>query len=69
MISFEYQMKIMIISVLAYSVGWIGGSATILQGILNAAIKLGVAFVIWFCFMRYYRLEARKMNDRIQEMK
>ena len=53
----------------AYSVGWIGGSATILQGILNAAIKLGVAFVIWFCFMRYYRLEARKMNDRIQEMK
>ena len=53
----------------AYSVGWIGGSATILQGILNAAIKLGIAVGIWFCFMRYYRLEARKMNDRIQEMK
>ena len=53
----------------AYSVGWIGGSATILQGILNAAVKLGIAFVIWFCFMRYYRREARKMNDRIQKMK
>ena len=58
-----------IYTIVAYSVGWIGGSATILQGILNAAIRLGIAFVIWFCFMRYYRKEARKMNDRLQEMK
>ena len=57
-----------IYTIVAYSVGWIGGAATVLQGVLAAAIKLGIAFIIWFCFMRYYRSEAKKMNDRIQEM-
>ena len=56
-------------TLVAYAVGWIGGSATISQGIIIAAIQLGVAFIIWFLFMRYYRKEAKKMNDRIQEMK
>ncbi len=56
-------------TVVAYAVGWIGGAATPGQGILIAAIQLGVAFIIWFLFMRHYRAEARKMNDRIQEMK
>ena len=56
-------------TLVAYAVGWIGGSATIRQGIIIAAIQLAVAFVIWFLFMRYYRAEAKKMNDRIQEMK
>ena len=56
-------------TIVAYAVGWIGGSATILQGIIIAAIQLAVAFIIWFLFMRYYRKEAKKMNDRIQEMK
>ena len=56
-------------TLVAYAVGWICGSATIRQGILIAAIQLVVAFVIWFLFMRYYRAEAKKMNDRIQEMK
>ncbi len=56
-------------TIVAYAVGWIGGSATISQGIIIAAIQLGVAFIIWFLFMRYYRKEAKKMNDRIQEMK
>ena len=56
-------------TVVAYAVGWIGGSATIGQGITIAAIQLGVAFVIWFLFMRYYRAEAKKMNDKIQLMK
>ncbi len=58
-----------IYTIVAYAVGWIGGSATILQGIIIAAIQLGVAFIIWFLFMRYYRKEAKKMNERIQEMK
>ena len=39
------------------------------QGFAIAAIQLLVAFVIWFCFMRYYRKEARQMNDKIQSMK
>ena len=56
-------------TLVACAVGWIGGSATISQGIIIAAIQLGVAFIIWFLFMRYYRKEAKKMNDRIQEMK
>ena len=58
-----------IYTIVAYAVGWIGGSATFSQGIIIAAIQLGVAFIIWFLFMRYYRKEAKKMNDRIQEMK
>lgn len=58
-----------IYTIVAYAVGWIGGSATILQGILIAAIQMAVAFVIWFLFMRHYRAEAKKMNDKIQAMK
>ena len=58
-----------IYTLVAYAVGWYGGSATVTQGIIVAAIQLLVAFVIWFCFMRYYRREAKKMNEKIQEMK
>ena len=56
-------------TIIAYAVGWIGGSATIGQGILIAAIQLAVAFLIWFMFMKHYRAEAKRMNDRIQAMK
>ena len=56
-------------TIVAYAVGWIDGSATIGQGILIVAIQLAVAFLIWLLFRRYYRAEAKKMNDRIQEMK
>ena len=58
-----------IYTIVAYAVGWIGGSATIRQGILIAGIQMAVAFVIWFLFMRHYRAEAKKMNDKIQAMK
>lgn len=53
----------------AFAVGWMGGATNIGQGILSAIIHLGVAFGIWFLFMRYYRREAEKMNEKIQEMK
>lgn len=56
-------------TVVAYAVGWIGGAATIGQEIMIVAIQFGIAFIIWFLFMRYYRAEAKKMNDRIQAMK
>ena len=56
-------------TIVAYAVGWMGGAATIGQGIIIAAIQLGAAFIIWFLFMRYYCAEAKKMNDRIQAMK
>lgn len=58
-----------IYTLVAYSVGWFGGSATITQGLVIAAIQLLVAFIIWFCFMRFYRKEAKQMNEKIQEMK
>ncbi len=58
-----------IYTIVAYSVGWIGGSASIGQGIAIAAIQLAIAFIIWFCFLRFYRSEAKRMNDKIQQMK
>ena len=56
-------------TIVAYAVGWMGSAATIGQGILSAAVHFGIAFIIWVLFMRYYRVEARKMNERIQAMK
>ena len=56
-------------TLVAYAVGWYGGSATVIQGMIIAGIQLLVAFVIWFCFMRYYRKEAKKMNEKLQAMK
>lgn len=56
-------------TIVAYAVGWIGGTATIGQGLIIAVIQLAVAFLIWFLFMRYYRTEAKKMNEKIQAMK
>ena len=58
-----------IYTLVAYSVGWFGGSTTIAQGLVIASIQLVVAFIIWFCFMRYYKNEAKKMNEKIQAMK
>ena len=53
----------------AFAVGWFGGSATFVQGLIIAGIQIAVAFIIWFCFMRYYRKEAKEMNDKIQAKK
>lgn len=58
-----------IYTIVAYAVGWFGGAASIAQGLIIAGIQLAIAFVIWFCFMRYYRNEAKKINEKIQEMK
>ena len=58
-----------IYTIVAYAVGWFGGAVSIAQGLIIAGIQLAVAFVIWFCFMRFYRNEAKKMNEKIQEMK
>lgn len=58
-----------IYTITAYAVGWFGGAATLTQGLIIAAIQLLIAFIIWFCFMRYYRKEAKKMNEKIQSLK
>ena len=56
-------------TIAAFSVGWLGGAASVKQGILIACVQLAVAFIIWFCFMRYYRKEADEMNKKISSMK
>ncbi|MBQ7990747.1 MAG: DUF3021 domain-containing protein [Oscillospiraceae bacterium] len=53
----------------AYSVGWFGAVSSIGHGIIIAAIQLAAAFVIWYLFVRYYRSEAKKINEKIQKMK
>ncbi len=53
-------------TITAFAVGWIGSFAALGRGL---AIQLTVAFIIWFCFMRFYRVEAKEINDRIQQMK
>ena len=57
-----------IYTIVAFSVGWLGGAASVTQGILIACIQLAVAFIIWFCFMRYYRKEAEEMNKKIKSL-
>lgn len=58
-----------IYTVVAYAVGWMGGSGSIEKGLAAAAVQIALAFIIWYLFMRYYRREAKRMNDRIQELK
>ena len=58
-----------IYTIVAFSVGWVGGTKNVGTGLLIAAVQIGVAFIIWYLFNRYYRKEARQINDRIQKMK
>lgn len=58
-----------IYTIVAYSVGWMGGTKSTLNMIAAAMIQFAVAFLIWFLFMLHYRNEARQINKRIQEMK
>ncbi|MCR5145448.1 MAG: DUF3021 domain-containing protein [Lachnospiraceae bacterium] len=59
----------LVYTIVAYAVGWIGGSASIAQGIMILVIQLAVAFIIWFIFVRHYSAEAKQLNDKIQELK
>ena len=65
----EAKRGVSVYTAVAYAVGWFGGAATFTQGLIIAGIQLAVAFVIWFCFMRYYKKEAKRMNEKIQAMK
>ena len=58
-----------IYTLVAFAVGWMGGTGNIAKAIVAATVQIAVAFLIWYLFMRYYRREAREMNKRIQEMK
>lgn len=58
-----------IYTLVAFAVGWMGGTGSVAKAIVAAAVQIAVAFLIWYLFMRYYRREAKEMNERIQEMK
>jgi len=58
-----------IYTITAFSVGWIGDTTDPLKVILIVAGQLALAFLIWICFMVYYRKEAKLMNERIKAMK
>lgn len=58
-----------IYTVTAFAVGWIGDTASPLKIALIIAGQLALAFLIWICFMVYYRKEARVMNERIKALK
>lgn len=62
----NYQFTKMVIECIIVGLGNISGTG---QGILVVALQLGVAPIIWFLFMAYYRKEAKKLNNKIQSMK
>lgn len=50
----------------AFAVGWIPtdvGASVIALVILS---EIGLAFVIWLCFLGHYRKEAREMNRKLR---
>lgn len=56
-------------TIVAYLVGWIGFSSSIIQGIMMIIIQILIAFIIWLGFFVFYRKEARRLNDRLQELR
>ena len=46
----------------------IGGTSSILHGIIAAIFQIALAFIIWGGFMLHYRNDVRKMNEKIKEL-
>lgn len=57
-----------IYTIVAYTVGWIGGTSSIIHGIIAAIFQIALAFIIWGGFMLHYRNDVRKMNEKIKEL-
>ena len=55
-------------TIVAYAVGWIGGSATLAQGLIIACIQIAVVLLIWFPFFHHYKNEAKKINEKISQL-
>ena len=56
-------------TIVAFYVGWLGTNTSLGQKIMIIAIQIAIAIAIWFGFHLYYKNEAKKMNERIHEMK
>lgn len=57
-----------IYTIVAYTVGWLGGTSSILHGIIATIFQIALAFIIWGGFMLHYRNDVRKMNEKIKEL-
>ena len=55
-------------TIAAFWAGWIPADRGIGFCVLLVVAQLAVAFLIWFCFLKYYQRQAQNMNDRIREM-
>lgn len=55
--------------VVAYLVGWFGSIKTPVHILILSLCYVAVAFIIWIPFMLFYRHEAVRMNEKLQEMK
>ena len=55
-------------TIVAYSVGW-AGTPHIGRAVLIVIMQIAIAFLIWLCFMCFYRNEAHRMNERLNSMK
>jgi len=49
-----------IYTIVAYTVGWIGGTSSILHGIIAAIFQIALAFIIWGGFMLHYHMMSEK---------
>lgn len=50
----------------SFVVGWIPASFGIKGCVVVIAAEIGVSFLLWFGFSLYYKKQAQKMNERIQ---
>ena len=64
----QWEQACIIYTIVAYTVGWIGGTSSILHGIIAAIFQIALAFIIWGGFMLHYRNDVRKMNEKIKEL-
>jgi len=52
---------------IAFFVGWIPVKNGLLVTILTVIIALFVSFIIWACFYRIYKNDAKKINQKIRD--
>jgi len=52
----------------ASRVGWIPVDSGLIACVITIAAAVVVSLLIWFCFMKYYRNLAERMNQRLRTM-
>ncbi len=73
----SYALKVLIhmgvgcvvYTIVAFNVGWLGNGTSLGLKVAIVACQIVMAFIIWFIFKIYYKNQAKKMNDKIREMR